>query len=183
MTSLGLRAHASPVADTSDEESTFDQVSQGLTWVGLGISLLIWGVAGFLVWIPLLVRATLSFSLNLLHATLTAQTAERSGLVLKDAINFYRRGFVVAIEAIKGGTTADQDVPIERGVSVSTGLNHVVWAFLSWYFLGLLVGVVETSPLDLWRKIAEVPWIEMLNIYADAFNAWFAKTMAGFKGP
>jgi hypothetical protein len=173
MAYMSLGAHAqAPVAE-APEESHVEELSRTLIWMGLGISLLMWAVFGFILWIPLMVRATFSFSVSLVHATLTTQTAERAGLVLKDAINFYRRGFLVAIDAIQGNVTADPDeVPRERGLSASFTLNQLAWAVVAWYFMLLFVGIVETSPLDMWRAIAAVPWMGMLEVSADSFRNW-----------
>jgi hypothetical protein len=181
-----LRAHtpvSATAVDDTQEETPFDYLSRGLQWTGLGISLGMWGVIGFLLWIPLLVRATLSFAVSLVHATLTSQTAERPGMVLKDAINFYRRGFAVAIDAVHGAPKQDpDDVPLERGVTLGSAMNEMTWAVMSWYFLLLFVGIIETSPLDMWRAFASQPWLEMLNVQADAFNAWVSKTLPGLRG-
>jgi hypothetical protein len=181
MSYLGLRAH-SPVAnptidDTADEDSIFAQVSRSLIWAGLGISLLMWAVVGFLLWIPLLVRAIFSFSVSLVHATLTTETADRAGMVVKDAINFYRRGFIVAFDAVHGTAKPDlDDLPPERAVSSGSAINELTWAAISWYFLLLFLGIIETSPLDVFRAVASQPWGEMLNASADSFNAWVAET-------
>jgi hypothetical protein len=165
------------------EESPFADLSRTLQWVGLGISLLMWGVIGFLLWIPLLVRATFSFSVSLVHATLTTQTADRAGMVLKDAINFYRRGFMVAIDAVHGTAKANpDDLPMERGVSFGSAINELVWALVSWYSLLLFVGIVETSPLDLWRVIASQPWLGMLNVIADSLEAWMTGVVEAIRG-
>jgi hypothetical protein len=180
MSYQSVRAHpavSAPTIDQHDEDSFVGQVSLTLIWAGLGISLLMWAVVGFLLWIPLIVRAIFSFSVSLAHATLTNETADRAGMVVKDAINFYRRGFVVAFEAVRGPARLDPDLlPPERVVSSGSAVNELTWAAVSWYFLLLLLGIVETSPIDMFRAIASQPWGEMLNASADSFNAWVAET-------
>jgi hypothetical protein len=183
---LGLRAHspvAAPTVDDTDDESIFAHVSRSLTWSGLGISLFMWAIVGFLLWIPLLVRAIFSFSLSLVHATLTTQTADRAGMVVKDAINFYRRGFIVAFEAVHKTVRPDpDDVPAERVVTTGSAVNELTLAGITWYFLLLMLGAIETSPLDMARAITSQPWLEMLNIAADGFNAWVAETFPRLRG-
>ena len=77
-----------------------NHILTGLTWVILGIVLGVWAVMGMLFWIPLLLRAMLRFSLSLLEAVFEGQRPTDSARILRDAVSFYRRGFVVAVEAV-----------------------------------------------------------------------------------
>jgi hypothetical protein len=186
MSYLGVRTHppvaAPPIDEHADEESIFAQVSRTLIWAGLGISLFMWAVIGFLLWIPLLVRAIFSFSVSLVHATLSTETADRAGMVVKDAINFYRRGFIVAFEAVHGTPRPDVDeLAQERVVSSGSAINELTWAAITWYFMLLFLGIIETSPLDMFRAVAAQPWGAMLNASADSFNAWVAETFPRLK--
>jgi hypothetical protein len=164
------------------DDSPLGPVMRALTWAVLGITLLVWAVVGFLFWIPLLIRATVLFSVRLVHATLTSQSAERAGERLKDAINFWLRGFIVAIDAVGRSSGDDSDAPPERAVNVGYLLNELAWAGLAWYALLLMTGAVQTSPLDVWRAAAALPWLDTLSSSSIAFADWARTAVSQLSG-
>jgi hypothetical protein len=134
-----------------------NQILTGLTWGILGIVLAVWAVVGLVFWIPLLLRAMLRFSLSLLEAVFEGQRPTDSARILRNAVSFYRRGFVVAVEAV----TKEEIVGEYRGPTDGNRLVlEVLWAVLVWYFLFLWWGRVQTSPFDMWNWIVGLPWGE-----------------------
>lgn len=135
------------------------RILSGLTWVVLGVVLFFWAVIGAVFWIPLMVRALLRFSISLIEAMFEGQRPVESGRILRNAVSFYRRGFVVAIEAV-----TREDLEEERGPRVRPKqdrlLLEVVWAIVVWYFLFLWFGWIQTSPVDMWHWFVSRPWGE-----------------------
>ncbi len=135
------------------------RILSGLTWVVLGVVLLFWAVIGAVFWIPLMVRAMLRFSISLIEAMFEGQRPVEAGRILRNAVGFYRRGFVVAIEVV-----TREDLKEERHPRVQPKqdrlLLEVVWAIVVWYFLFLWFGWIQTSPLDMWHWFVGQPWGE-----------------------
>jgi hypothetical protein len=152
-------AEETPGEDRS--ESQFAKVANyilvGLTWAILVIVLAVWALMGMVFWIPLLLRAMLRFSINLLEAVFEGQRPTDSARILRDAVSFYRRGFVVAVEAVTKENLAEK-----RGQPMDGNrlVMEVVWAVLIWYFIFLWWGWVQTSPLDVWNWFVGLPWRE-----------------------
>ena len=72
-------------------------------------------IIGLFLWIPRVLRAVLGFSVALVHSTLTETNAEAAGRRLRSAANFYRRGFVSAVESIRPPKATQEDRGEERG--------------------------------------------------------------------
>ncbi len=141
----------------------FDGITRGVMWGVLAVCLLVWAVVGFIFWVPLLVRAAARFSLELLRATFAGRGAQEAGEQLRDAVEFYRRGFAVAIEATgnrRFRVTQDSE---ERMRHPPRHLAwELAWAIIIWYPILLAFGLLEGSPVDLWNFIAALPlgtWI------------------------
>jgi hypothetical protein len=138
---------------------TTNKILQVLTWVILAVVLLVWAVVGAIFWIPLLIRAMLRFSISLIEAMFVGQRPTQAAKILKNSVDFYRRGFVVAVEVV-----TREDVPDERRQPPVENrlLFEVFWAALVWYVFFLWIGWIQTSPLDLWRGFLDLPWRETL---------------------
>ena len=129
----------------------------GITWAILGIVLAVWAVMGMVFWIPLLLRAMLRFSISLLEAVFEGQRPTDSARVLRDAVSFYRRGFMVAVEAVTGEELEEER---RRPMGGNRLVSEVLWAVLVWYLLFLWWGWVQTSPVDVWNWFVGLPWRE-----------------------
>lgn len=151
------RSAAEPEEERSSPPRTTPsaRVLTALTWGILFLVLVVWAVVGAIFWIPLLIRAMLRFSINLIEASFEGRRPTSAARVLKDAVSFYRRGFVVAVEVVVGDLTEE-----DRGQDTMENrlLLEVLWAILVWYFILLAFGWIQASPLDLWDWFTSIPW-------------------------
>ncbi len=138
-----------------------------LTWVILTIVLVIWAVVGVVFWIPLLLRAMLRFSISLIEAMFEGHKPTAAAKVLRDAVSFYRRGFVVAVEVV---TREQIDRRDEGPVTEHRLLMEVLWALLVWYFIFLFFGWIQASPLDLVDWFFSIPWAEYFGDLVQRFR-------------
>jgi hypothetical protein len=146
---------------------TANVVFMVLTWAILIVVLLVWAVVGAVFWIPLLVRAMLRFCINLIEAMFEGQKPVRAARTLKEAVSFYRRGFVVAIEVV----TKEEIVQEAEGpVTENRLLFEVFWAFLVWYLIALAMGWIEASPLDLLDWFLAIPWTDHIRGLMDTLS-------------
>jgi hypothetical protein len=107
-------------------------------------------------------RAVLAFSVALINSTLTETSAEAAGRRLRSAADFYRRGFVSAVESIrppKAGHEEDQGDERRSKGSVQSGLiiREAAWAIVVWYIVAWTVGPIRGTPFD----VVAVPWSEL----------------------
>ena len=170
-----IRYHSASEADEAAEPPPSEKrpaarVLSALTWVVLSLVLAVWAAVGAVFWIPLLIRAMLRFSLNLVGAVLEGQKPVMSARQLKDALSFYRRGFVVAVEVVMG-----EETEVERAESgeVTSGtrlLLEALWAVLVWYLILLWAGGIEASPMDLWGWFSSIPWREHFGDLVQRFK-------------
>ncbi len=145
-----------------------DMILTVLTWVVLAIVLGVWAVVGAIFWIPLMVRAMFRFSLSLIEATLEGRKPTAAARMLKEAVSFYRRGFVVAIEVVTGEDVGGRD---EAPLGDNRLFSEFLWALLVWYFISLLFGWIQASPLDLWDWLTSIPWAEHFGDLLQRFRA------------
>jgi hypothetical protein len=138
-----------------------------LTWFVLFFVLLVWAVVGAVFWIPLMLRATLRFSLRLLETMFEGRKPAKAALALRDAVSFYRRGFVVAVEVITGEKIDERD---DGPVTENRLVKEFFWALLVWYFIALLFGWIQASPLDLVDWFRSIPWGEYFGDLVDRFR-------------
>ena len=138
-----------------------------LTWVILIVVLIVWAVVGAVFWIPLLIRAMLRFSISLIEAMFEGHKPARAAKILRDAVSFYRRGFVVAVEVVTREQIDDRD---EGPVTKNRLLLEVLWALLVWYFIFLLFGWIQASPLDLIDWFFSIPWADHIRDLVDRFK-------------
>jgi hypothetical protein len=150
----GKGKEPSPVAEVTNK------VFKVLVWVVLGVALLIWAVVGAIFWVPLMIRALLRFSMSLAESMFEGHKPVRAAKTLLDAVNFYRRGFIVAIELVtREQISEDEEGPVkERRL-----LTELLWAVFVWYFIFLMFGAIQTSPLDLLDWFLSIPWAEHLR--------------------
>jgi hypothetical protein len=172
-TALGRLEEEEPDSGSDDEENvnpylkTANTVFKVLTWAILFVVLVVWAVVGAVFWIPLLVRAMLRFCVNLIEAMFEGQKPVRAARTLKEAVSFYRRGFVVAIEVVTKEEIADA---AEGPVTENRLLFEVFWALLVWYFIALLMGWIEASPLDLLDWFLAIPWTDHIRGLMDTLS-------------
>lgn len=150
-------------SETAEERiERVSRLNEIVTWVVLSVCLVAWAVVGLFLWVPRLLRAMVVFSVRLVQSTLTESTAEAAGRSLRSAANFYRRGFLVAVESIRShGETdegekaegSDGDVGVEPGLLV----RETVWAIVVWYVVLWSMGPLRGTALDL----ALVPWSDL----------------------
>lgn len=146
---------------------TSNKILEALTWAILAVVLLVWAVVGAIFWIPLLLRAMLRFCIGLIEAMFAGQRPIQAAKILRNAVGFYRRGFVVAVEAV-----TREDVPEDhrRPAGESRLLFEVFWAALVWYFFFLWIGWIQSSPLDLWNWFVSIPWAEAVAGLLERFG-------------
>lgn len=141
---------------------------EAVTWAILSVCLGGWAVIGLFLWIPRVLRAVLAFSIALINSTLTETDAVAAGRRLRSAANFYKRGFVSAVESIRVRKPAQEDQSIEprSNGSVRSGLiiREAVWALVVWYIVAWMAGLPQGTPFD----IAAVPWSDL---WADGVEA------------
>jgi hypothetical protein len=128
---------------------------------------MLWAVVGAIFWIPLLIRAMLRFTINLIEAMFEGHKPARAAAVLRDAVSFYRRGFVIAVEVV---TRTEIDLSEEGPVRENRLLWEIVWALLVWYFIALGFGWIAASPLDLLDWFLGIPWADHLRALVDQFT-------------
>ncbi len=132
-------------------EGPLDSAVRLLTWGVLAVCLAVWAVLGFLLWVPLLIRAILGFSLSLSQSMLVGSRPEEAGRILMDSVGFYRRGFSVAVDAIRGRQRGEER-PARQRLSGTDLVFEIVWAGVVWYLVLATIGIIEPSPVDLWNS-------------------------------
>lgn len=160
-----------PEPEVKKEPGKYSEVIDGiflvLTWVILVVVLAMWAVVGAIFWIPLLVRSMLRFCLSLIEAMFEGHKPARAAGILRDAVSFYRRGFVIAVEVV---TQEKVNYDDEGPVTENRLLWEFLWALLVWYFLLLLFGWIQASPLDLLDWFLSIPWTDHIRSLVDQFT-------------
>lgn len=146
---------------------TANRVQEGVTWVVLAVVLGIWALVGAIFWIPLLIRALMRFSLSHLESMFENQRPAEAGRILRNAVAFYRRGFVVAVEGV---TKEEVDPGPNAPMLENRLLLEVLWAILVWYFVLLGFGWIQASPLDLFNAFLNLPWGETFETLIQPFR-------------
>jgi len=106
-----------------------------------------------------MVRGIVAFSIALVQSTLTETSAEAAGRDLRSAANFYRRGFVGAVDAIRpraAPAPGSADSVAKPGLDGGLIVRETAWAIVVWYLILWPTGILSGTPLDL----ASVPWSE-----------------------
>ncbi len=170
---MSYRSLGEPVEITDKEPPpspvvrTTNRIVQVLTWAILAVVLLVWAVVGALFWIPLLLRAMLRFSISLMEAMFVGERPTWAARGLRNAVDFYRRGFLVAVEVV---TREDVTEDRRRPAGESRLLFEVFWAALVWYLVLLWIGWIQTSPLDVWHWFVSIPWREAFSAVLERFG-------------
>ena len=157
-----------------DEGGRVDRGVRYLTWGILSVCLALWAVIGFIFWVPLLLRSMIHFSLALSQSMLQGTRPEEAGRVLRETVDFYRRGFTVAIAAVFRRPPVSQKQAKTKGLTPRRWLFELTWTALFWYLVLLGLGVVETGPVDAWNALVALPWGEWWQSLTDTVNGWFA---------
>ena len=136
------------------------KLNEAFTRAVLGVCLLAWAVIGFFLWIPKIVRGVVAFSAALVQSTLAETSAEAAGRALRSAANFYRRGFVSAVDAIRPRAEVehtDEKPVASEGIEPGLIVRETAWAFVVWYVILWPMGVFRGTAAD----IAMIPWGEL----------------------
>lgn len=126
----------------------------------LALSIFIWSVIGFLVWVPLLLRATLHMAGAVLYSTLLRKDTRKAAARLNHAMEFLPAGYARVFKAVGAGMPdreLDDDDDGGWGESIQSALRvavEIVIAVLFWYLFGAL--------LKLWALPALGPLAEAL---------------------
>jgi hypothetical protein len=153
-----------------------DRAVRYLTWGILGACLAVWAVIGFLLWVPLMLRSMVRFSVSLAESMLQGAKPAEAGRILRETVEFYRRGFTVAIDAVFGPPPKKQEA--ESRLTLRRILLEILWAVVIWYVILYAVGFVELSPLDVWNAIVAYPWGETIQSTVD----WVTGILGSFGG-
>ncbi|HSM05121.1 MAG TPA: hypothetical protein VK858_10855 [Longimicrobiales bacterium] len=157
-----------------DEDGRVDRGVRYLTWGILSVCLALWAVIGFIFWVPLLLRSMIHFSLALSQSMLQGTRPVEAGRVLRETVDFYRRGFTVAIAAVFRRPSMTEKQVKTKGLTPRRWLFEITWTALFWYLALLGLGVVETSPVDAWNALVALPWGEWWQSLTDTVNGWVA---------
>jgi hypothetical protein len=151
-----------------------DQGVRYLTWGILSVCLALWAVIGFIFWVPLLFRSMIHFSLALSQSMLQGTKPVEAGRVLRETVDFYRRGFTVAIAAVFRRPSVAEKAQKAKPLSARRWMFEITWTVLFWYLVLLGVGVIETSPVDLWNAVTALPWSEWWQATTDTVSGWIS---------
>lgn len=138
-------------------------VAKGFRWGVLTICLAVWTVLGALFWVPLLLRRIIGYSVVLVPSMLAVGKPWRAAKRLRNAMSFYWRGFKVTKDMVTADPERDERPLLagpEGAPRAAAIVGELTWALAFWYAVLLLVGVVDSTPRDLWRHLADVPWSE-----------------------
>lgn len=156
---------------TSEDKSIVSRLNEAFTWGALVVCLAGWTVVGFFLWIPRVIRAVLMFSLSLVQATVRETDLAGPGRRLRSAANFYRRGFVSAVDSIRPSEenrgpsgTSDADLSIEGSLI----LRETAWALFVWYLFLWWVDYPMITPVDVVAFVANVDWAAIWSGLVDA---------------
>ena len=159
---------ASPKAIPMTQARVFlDAVFKVVTWTILAVVLLAWLVIGVVFWIPWVLRATFLFLVSLVESTFQGLKPTAAAKALRDAVNFYRRGFVVAYEGVMKEEMEESTIPPPEAGRLTF---EIFWSILVWYVVLLWLGVIQTSPLDMVNWVVALPWRGVM----DSFFAWLS---------
>lgn len=159
-------------APAAPVQKAVNRLFAAFTWVVLLVVLAGWTVVGAIFWIPLLFRAMLRFSVSLVQSVFVGRRPDGAARVLRDAVSFYRRGFVVAIESVTNEEIEGEAHDPQTGNRI---LLEVLWAIPVWYLILFATGWVQASPADLWSWLASVPWAEMWGAMIDGVRGWIRR--------
>lgn len=123
-------------------------------------AVLLWIPAGFVFWIPYLLRQTASYVLSVLYAGLTGGEPERARARWTRSVAFYRLGFQRIVHAFDSGETppaARSASPAGRRGGMGRFLFEVAWSALVWGAALWLLGLWPEAP-EVARATAVRAW-------------------------
>ncbi|MBP9893595.1 MAG: hypothetical protein KBG84_16950 [Planctomycetes bacterium] len=112
--------------------------------VVLALSLVIWSIIGFFVWVPLLLRATVHMAGAVLYSTLLRKDTNRAAARLNHAMEFLPGGFARIFRAVNTGGAPDlaeddSDPGLFEGLRAFLRIVfELVIALAFWFLLGAL---------------------------------------------
>lgn len=166
----------SPSTSNIEDETPIGQAFKVLTWVVLGSLMLVWGVVGFVFWLPRLLREMFGFSVSLVYANMTGGSLDPAGEGLKEAINFYKRGFEMAYSAVmkpRTGPTPPPGTTMARPKIRGDRLfREALWAAFVWWILLSLLGMISWTPIALVRWLVTGAWLQTLDGVLVKFWMW-----------
>jgi len=155
-----MRASAESSYGAEDrDESGLDRAIRYLTWGILSVCLALWAVVGFIFWVPLLFRSMFKFTFALSQGMLQGVKPDEAGRILRETVEFYRRGFTVAVDAVFGKPQKPKQPQVR--LRPSGFLFELGVAVVFWYLVLFLLGIVETSPAGLWEWVRGLPWPDL----------------------
>ena len=169
---VDYRSDRAPLSPEAPDEPR-SWVTEVAIRAALSISLAVWVVVGFILWLPLLLRRTASFVVAVLSATLTNGSPDLAGKHLRDSASFYRRGFQTAFRSVLSSPTegSDSGTSSDQSLAARPILQEIAWALVIWYPLLLMLGIAELTPVDVWSFLAGLPWAETTTDVLEAAGA------------
>ena len=186
---LHYRATAGPVAAPEeakpvkrsfrpDSDNLADRILHWLTLAILGVVLAVWAVVGAVFWLPILVRTMFRFSLALIQSTMDDERPEGSASMLRNAVGFYRRGFVVAIDAVLPQAPPLREGKIRRErIEGRRMLRELGWAVAIWYVVLWGLGIAP-SPGEIGSSILGWPWGDAFGSLWEGFTGFIDSLVA-----
>ena len=138
-------------------------------WIMFSIVVTAWTVIGFILWIPLLVRATTVFSAMLVHACFTRQHPDVLRSHLESASRFYPDGFRIAYDVVHLPSTQYSSPPAIRFGRV---FAECAWTLVFWTLLLTLFHPIWLFPR--WAKISLAGTTFGSGLMANQFLGVFA---------
>jgi hypothetical protein len=142
------------------------RILNGLTLGILAICLGIWAIVGAVFWIPLLIRTMVLFSVALIQATLDGKQPAAAAQTLREAVTFYRRGFIVTRSAVMGEPSSQP--PAAAAIDVGRLMRELVWAAVIWWLVLAILGFAW-SPTEIWTWLVSGPIGTTFGRLGDAF--------------
>lgn len=160
-----------PTDPDSKESESPSPFNEAFTWSALIVCLAGWTVIGLFLWIPRVIRAVLLFSLSLVQATVTETDLADAGRRLRSAANFYRRGFVGAVDSIRSPRGGEGDPDTEWTIELGLILRETAWALFVWYLLLWAAGFSLITPIDVAAFLTDVDWGALWSGAVDAASS------------
>jgi|GEM_PF-2303964 len=160
-----------------DSDNLADRILYWLTITILAVVLAVWAVVGAVFWLPLLIRTMFRFSLALVQSTMDDERPEGSASMLRNAVGFYRRGFVVAIDAVLPGAPLREGKIRRERIEGRRMFRELLWALAIWYVVLWFIGVAW-SPAEIGAWILGWPWGEAFGSLWDGFTGFLDSLLA-----
>lgn len=143
-----------------------------MMWLMFLIVVTAWAVIGFVLWIPLLVRATTVFSAMVVHAAITGQKPDVLRGHLESASRFYPDGFRIAFDVVHKPTNS-QPHPVH--IQFWRVFAECLWTLAFW-MLALMI-FYPTLLVPLWTAFSAASatvsdWFSTVNKW------WFYPVLA-----